>query len=122
MEQPRAAGAGCADGAHPISGLVLASNGDFCGTTQNGGAYSLGTVYKITSNGVLTALHSFSGKDGANPYASLIQAADGNLYGTTVFSLSVGLGLRETATRLRQDERDRRNPGYQSHRRNQRHL
>jgi uncharacterized repeat protein (TIGR03803 family) len=40
-------------------------------------------VFKITSAGVLTTLHSFAGFDGARPYAGVIQSSDGNFYGTT---------------------------------------
>jgi uncharacterized protein (TIGR03437 family) len=76
--------AGCADGAQP-NGVIQASDGNFYGTTDEGGnAY--GTVFKITPEGALTTLHSFCSPsdctDGANPYG-LIQAADGNFYGTT---------------------------------------
>jgi len=75
--------ANCADGQAPFAGLVQATNGDFYGTTYTGGARSLGTVFRITSTGKLTTLHSFSGTDGEVPYAALIQAANGDLYGTT---------------------------------------
>src|SRR5271166_1836218 len=78
------------DGLQPYGGLVLATNGDSYGTTEFGGpncggAGGDGTVFKITSSGVLTPMHDFSGTDGSNPYATLIQAADGDLYGTTVY-------------------------------------
>jgi uncharacterized repeat protein (TIGR03803 family) len=76
------------DGAYP-EGLVLATNGDFYGTT--GGGYNhgcsggCGTIFKITPSGTLTTLHGFEGlEDGANP-SGLVQAIDGNLYGTTTF-------------------------------------
>ncbi|HEV2383603.1 MAG TPA: choice-of-anchor tandem repeat GloVer-containing protein [Terriglobia bacterium] len=36
---------GCADGANPEAGLVLAGNGDFYGTTAAGGANGAGTVF-----------------------------------------------------------------------------
>jgi uncharacterized repeat protein (TIGR03803 family) len=76
------------DGAFPVGALVEASDGNFYGTTAAGGAGKschgrCGTVFKITSKGVLTTLHSFDSTDGAVPNASLIQATDGNLYGTT---------------------------------------
>ena len=93
--------ASCADGSTPLAGLVLASNGDFYGTTEWGGAYGNGSVFKITSAGALTTLYSFCAVsstgpgappclDGRTPQNALIQAADGNLYGTTNGG---GLGL-----------------------------
>ncbi|MGB7585990.1 MAG: choice-of-anchor tandem repeat GloVer-containing protein [Terriglobales bacterium] len=75
--------AGCADGSQPYGRLVQATDENFYGTTYGGGAHKVGTVFKITSGGALTTLHSFSGVDGANPYAGLVQATDGNFYGTT---------------------------------------
>ncbi|HUI83020.1 MAG TPA: choice-of-anchor tandem repeat GloVer-containing protein [Candidatus Binatia bacterium] len=77
----------CTDGADPYSPLVLASDGNFYGTTSAGGhdtcVFSCGTVFKITPDGTLTTLYSFSQSDGAEPLAGLAQASDGNLYGTT---------------------------------------
>ncbi|HEY6292565.1 MAG TPA: choice-of-anchor tandem repeat GloVer-containing protein [Terriglobia bacterium] len=81
-----------ADGydASPLAGLVQASDGNFYGTTQEGGpgagcGSGCGTVFRITPRGVLTTLHSFTGigEEGRGPDPTLIQAADGNLYGTT---------------------------------------
>ncbi|MBV8451587.1 MAG: hypothetical protein JOZ29_04865 [Deltaproteobacteria bacterium] len=74
---------GCPDGAEPDAGLVQATNGNFYGTTNLGGAYSIGVVFKITPSGKLTTLHSFNGTDGGEPYAGLVQATNGNFYGTT---------------------------------------
>jgi uncharacterized repeat protein (TIGR03803 family) len=75
----------CTDGSGPQAGLVQAANGDFYGTTYTGGTKNLGTVFKITSTGQLTTLHSFAGvpKDGAYPEAPLMQYG-GNFYGTTL--------------------------------------
>ena len=76
----------CTDGATPLGGVVQASDGNFYGTTTNGGAGNCdmpcGTVFKITPGGTLTTLHSFSGMDGANPFGGVVQASDGNFYGT----------------------------------------
>ena len=71
------------DGFDPHSGLLLATNGSFYGTTTAGGAGGGGTVFRITQAGMLTTLHSFNGSDGSDPLQPLIQANDGNLYGTT---------------------------------------
>ena len=88
----------CTDGANPEGGLILGSDGNFYGTTSDGGAnspsacdglyyYGCGTVFKITPKGVLTTLYSFCGQancaDGYSPYAALVQSTDGSFYGTT---------------------------------------
>jgi uncharacterized repeat protein (TIGR03803 family) len=78
------------DGSGPDAGLVLASDRNFYGTTGSGGSgctsYGCGegTVFKMTTAGALTMLHSFDGSDGSGPSAPLIQGSDGSLYGTTV--------------------------------------
>jgi|SRR5882672_848676 len=80
------------DGNYP-NGLVLGTDGNFYGTTQEGGAntqaclintYAVGcgTVFRITPGGVLTTMYSFAGTDGAYP-RGLTQGTDGNFYGTT---------------------------------------
>lgn len=79
---------GGASGGIPGSGdLLFDSQGNIYGTTQIGGAFDAGTVYKLTySNGswVQTVLYSFTGGfDGANPVGGVIMDAAGNLYGTT---------------------------------------
>ena len=74
----------CMDGLFPFAGLVQATDGNFYGTTADGGTYDDGTVFKITPGGTLTTLHSFQATDGADPQARLVQATDGNFYGTTV--------------------------------------
>jgi uncharacterized repeat protein (TIGR03803 family) len=75
------------DGVNPAAGLILAKDGNFYGTTYYGGdtacSGGCGTIFKITTTGALTTLHSFDSTDGANPIAALIQASDGNFYGTT---------------------------------------
>src|ERR1017187_3111968 len=78
-----------ADGALPLAGLVQATNGNFYGTAQIGGANGYGTVFKISPTGTLTTLHSFCSQsgctDGEYPAAGLVQANNGDLYGTTVY-------------------------------------
>jgi len=79
------------DGANPQSRLVQADDGNFYGTTVNGGKYNLGTVFEVTTNGILTNLLSFDGtNNGANPYAGLVEAADGNFYGVTYGTTALG--------------------------------
>jgi uncharacterized repeat protein (TIGR03803 family) len=77
----------CADGSNPIPGLVQATNGNLYGTTEDGGANSVGTVFDITAAGKLTTLYSFCSQtgcaDGGYPQGMLIQATNGRLYGTT---------------------------------------
>jgi uncharacterized repeat protein (TIGR03803 family) len=73
------------DGAYPIGGLVLDSQGNLFGTTFEGGAYGYGAVFKLDSAGTETVLYSFTGagEDGAYPGAGLLRNAAGTLYGTT---------------------------------------
>ena len=74
-------------GSKPYAALVQASDGNFYGTTQLGGASNLGTAFKMTPTGILTTLVEFTGtggaKKGGQPYAALVQGTDGNFYGTT---------------------------------------
>ncbi|MDN5865337.1 MAG: fibronectin type III domain-containing protein, partial [Gammaproteobacteria bacterium] len=73
---------GEADGSRPSAALLLASDGNFYGTTDGGGATGDGTVFKITPDGTLTTLHSFDSTMGADSYSALIEGGDGNFYGT----------------------------------------
>ncbi len=103
----------CSDGAAPYAGVIQATDGDFYGTTSQGGASNRGTVFAISAAGKLTSLHSFCLKkncvDGADPSGGLIQATNGIFYGTTtegganqdgtVFSLSAGLSSQSNGQR-----------------------
>ncbi len=72
------------DGANPFVGLIQGSDGNFYGTTIEGGANgNVGTVFRISASGSYTNLCSFSYSDGAYPRAVLVQGSDGNFYGTT---------------------------------------
>jgi uncharacterized repeat protein (TIGR03803 family) len=115
----------CADGYDPsgldfgLSGdaLTLGTDGDFYGTTPFGalglspqGNYTAGTIFKITPQGDLTTLYTFTCNNsdqvpcpaGAWPSVPLLQGTDGNFYGATsaggsdascnYFSSDVGCG------------------------------
>jgi len=72
------------DGAFPQGGVTLGTDGNFYGTTYEGGSVTAGAVFKVTSSGTYTTLYSFTGgKDGAYPYAPPVEGNDGNFYGTT---------------------------------------
>ena len=109
----------CGDGQNPDAGLIQGSDGNFYGTTEDGGSAPsahcsdnpCGTIFEITPapSGTLTTLYSFCVKgeqctSGGGPVALLSQATNGDFYGTTteagslsgnngtVFRLSTGLG------------------------------
>jgi uncharacterized repeat protein (TIGR03803 family) len=78
----------CADGRNPVT-LLQASDGNFYGTSRNGGFGNTtncqfidgcGTVFELTPAGTLTTLHKFDFNVGSQPNA-LVQATDGNFYG-----------------------------------------
>jgi uncharacterized repeat protein (TIGR03803 family) len=88
---------GSTDGAQPKSALVLGSDGNFYSTTTRGGSADRGTIFRMTTQGVVTVLYSFKGgADGATP-SGLFRANDGSFYGTTSANGGSNLG---TAFRL----------------------
>jgi uncharacterized repeat protein (TIGR03803 family) len=74
------------DGTELRGGLIADAAGNLYGTTFGGGSGNgYGTIFKLTSTGTESVLHSFSGDDGAGPDGRLIADAAGNLYGTTTY-------------------------------------
>jgi uncharacterized repeat protein (TIGR03803 family) len=63
--------------------MVRGPDGNFYGVAAGGGANGRGTVFKITTAGVVTVLHNFNGTNGSEPYTGLCFASDGFLYGVT---------------------------------------
>jgi len=88
-----------ANGMHPYAALTLGIDGNFYGTTFHGGKTNLnlgvgwGTVFRVTTNGTLTTLATFTGANGAYPRGSLTLGNDGTLYGTTQARSSGGAGV-----------------------------
>jgi uncharacterized repeat protein (TIGR03803 family) len=73
-----------AEGGNPNSVLVQATNGNFYGTTINGGTDDDGVIFEMTLAGALTTLHDFDFTDGWGPQnALMVEATDGYFYGET---------------------------------------
>jgi uncharacterized repeat protein (TIGR03803 family) len=96
------------NGAHPRGVLVQANDGNFYGVTAHDMAeviaqpqfnmtptipdadYTSGTIFKVTTNGIITKLFSFTGAsfeyamtNGYGPYG-LVADSNGNFYGATI--------------------------------------
>jgi len=77
---------GIPGGEYPNGPPVRDAQGNFYGTTTNGGAQNYGTVFKVDSAGKETTLHSFTGgNDGYAPYVGATRDSAGNLYGVTIW-------------------------------------
>ncbi len=79
---------GTSDGCYPHGSLLMDSEGNLYGTTDECGTSGLGTVFKVSKTGKETVLHSFAGgtTDGDYPfYAGLLMDTEGNLYGNTYY-------------------------------------
>jgi uncharacterized repeat protein (TIGR03803 family) len=76
-----------ATSAPALSTPTLAQAGVLYGTTQIGGTYNHGTVYRMSpgkDGWTEEVLYSFPrGKNGATPVAGIVLDAVGNIYGTT---------------------------------------
>jgi len=92
-------GTNCLDGSNSYGAIMEGTDGNFYGTTWQGGANSshlcfnadsgCGTVYQITKAGELTTIYNFCGQDacadGYRPLGGLMQATNGLIYGTTEY-------------------------------------
>jgi uncharacterized repeat protein (TIGR03803 family) len=61
--------------------LIQGSDGNLYGGMNLGGANGQGTLFKMTTKGVLTVLHNFTGTDGSDAAPGMVQAGDGKYYG-----------------------------------------
>jgi uncharacterized repeat protein (TIGR03803 family) len=74
----------------PNTPLTIDNSGNLYGTSEEGGTFGVGTVFEVTSKGVLTTLYNFgtnnseSFLEGAYPVDNLVrEKSTGNLYGVT---------------------------------------
>ena len=77
-------------GAASKARLLIDDNGDLYGVATVGGAFGVGTVFRLSpqpgGGWSFTTLYSFKGQpDGVFPYAGLVRDAAGAFYGTTYY-------------------------------------
>jgi uncharacterized repeat protein (TIGR03803 family) len=89
------------DGLQPRAGLLLASD-DWSTAGGGGGDNSLGTLFRIDTQGSFEKLWDFTGDEGASPNATLTEASDHFFYGSasgggagtgTIFQLDPASGV-----------------------------
>jgi uncharacterized repeat protein (TIGR03803 family) len=78
---------GSGDGGLIFAGVALDTQGSLYGAASEGGAHSLGRIFKLSSSGgtwTETVLHDFAQlSDGAFPEGTPLLASNGHIYGTT---------------------------------------
>ena len=73
-------------GAAIYAPLIQANDGSLYGTSTEGGVNGCGTIFKLTTSGILLHVYSFPcGSGGSRPVGPIMQASDGNFYGTTAW-------------------------------------
>jgi uncharacterized repeat protein (TIGR03803 family) len=88
-----------APGGCDATALMQATDGNFYGTTYEGGTAGLGTIFKLDQSGNVTILYSLMTLAGDGQYPNdLSQATDGKLYGTTAAGGASGYGTLFSVT------------------------
>jgi uncharacterized repeat protein (TIGR03803 family) len=84
-------------GVNPSAGLLAATDGNFYGTTYNGGVDGLGTLFEMQAGGSYIPLFDFAGSvgtvSGANPNTTLVEDTNGIFYGLTPSGGANGEGV-----------------------------
>lgn len=76
--------AGEPNGANPNGNLLRKADGSLYGTTQYGGTWGMGTVFRLSPNGRESVLYNFGPpSDGEEPITGLIKDGKGGFYGMT---------------------------------------
>jgi uncharacterized repeat protein (TIGR03803 family) len=73
------------EGKSPQQGLLLAADGWLYGSTFYGGGQTLGTLFKVSTDGQFAVVHTFKNDIGGgfgHPTCPLVQDAEGNFYGS----------------------------------------
>src|SRR6202790_161504 len=98
------------DGANPGVALTRGPDDVFYGMASFGGQNGNGTIFKITTSGEFTVLHTFSAldanaqnEDGANPLRTLVIGEHGSLYGTTRLGGQNTCGLKPNVVEVVHD-------------------
>ena len=81
------------DGGGPLGGLIQGSDGFLYGITGSGGTRMSGVLFRLSTSGQFTVLHSFDRPTGIAP-VSLIQHTNGSLYGMTAGGPNGGVVFR----------------------------
>jgi uncharacterized repeat protein (TIGR03803 family) len=82
------------NGANPLDGFVIGSNGKLYGETSSGGDYNCGVIFEWDpAKGTYTKLIDFNDTNGANPNGPLLEVGDGKFYGTTKYGGTSGFGV-----------------------------